>query len=272
MHRADSRSGRMLYITSYAGGSAGHDPVRVAALAKERGLTPNVHLTCVSKTPADVAKFLDDLIALDIENAFPPSLAIIPRARRLGNRRVRLRFGSIMETIAEQRAAGKWPFLISVAVSPFKYLEEDCAYQYLKLEKKIAAGADFAITQLGFDSRKYREMKRYLDERNLKFPVLGNVGRSCRPKRPSECRKAIRRDAGFPPTCSHEFRKRPKRLTRVWRRAWNGPLRWRHIVLFEAWGYAGAYIGGIDEPERIRWIIKRSGRTGSALGGIGRRD
>ena len=57
-------------ITSYAGGSAGHDPVRVAALAKERGLTPNVHLTCVSKTPTDVAKFLDDLIALDIENAF----------------------------------------------------------------------------------------------------------------------------------------------------------------------------------------------------------
>jgi 5,10-methylenetetrahydrofolate reductase len=26
------------------------------------------------------------------------------------------------------------------AVSPFKYTEADCAYQYLKLEKKIAAG------------------------------------------------------------------------------------------------------------------------------------
>ncbi len=40
-------------ITSWAGGSAGHDPVRVAAIAKERGLNPNVHLTCVSKTPAE---------------------------------------------------------------------------------------------------------------------------------------------------------------------------------------------------------------------------
>ena len=73
------------------------------------------------------------------------------------------------------RAARRWPFYISVAVSPFKYTEADCAYQYLKLEKKIAAGADFAITQLGFDSRKQRELKRYLDERGLKTPVFGNV-------------------------------------------------------------------------------------------------
>ena len=67
------------------------------------------------------------------------------------------------------------PFHISVAVSPFKYTEADCAYQYLKLEKKIAAGADFAITQLGYDVRKFRELKRYLDERGLRTPVLGNV-------------------------------------------------------------------------------------------------
>ena len=73
------------------------------------------------------------------------------------------------------RAASGWPFYISVAVSPFKYTEADCAYQYLKLEKKIAAGADFAITQLGFDSRKSRELKRYMDERGLKTPVFGNV-------------------------------------------------------------------------------------------------
>ena len=52
------------------------------------------------------------------------------------------------------------PFYTSVAVSPFKYTEADCAYQYLKLEKKIAAGADYAVTQLGFDARKFRELKR----------------------------------------------------------------------------------------------------------------
>ncbi len=55
----------------------------------------------------------------------------------------------------------------SVAVSPFKYQREDCLYQYLKLEKKIAAGADMAITQVGWDARKFAELKRYLDERAL---------------------------------------------------------------------------------------------------------
>ncbi len=60
--------------------------------------------------------------------------------------------------------SGCW---ISVAVSPFKYTE---AYQYLKLEKKIAAGADCVITQLGYDMRKFRELKRYIlpPHRNLR--------------------------------------------------------------------------------------------------------
>ena len=46
--------------------------------------------------------------------------------------------------VAELRARDKTPFHISVAVSPFKYQREDLLYQYLKLEKKIAAGADMA--------------------------------------------------------------------------------------------------------------------------------
>ena len=67
------------------------------------------------------------------------------------------------------------PFHVAVAVSPFKYLEADCVYQYVKLEKKIAAGADCAITQVGWDAEKFRELRRYMDERGLRAPVLGNV-------------------------------------------------------------------------------------------------
>ena len=37
-------------ITSYAGGALGHDPVRVGTAARARGLTPNIHLTCVGRT------------------------------------------------------------------------------------------------------------------------------------------------------------------------------------------------------------------------------
>ncbi|HTW66999.1 MAG TPA: methylenetetrahydrofolate reductase C-terminal domain-containing protein [Bryobacteraceae bacterium] len=242
-------------ITSWAGGSAGHDPVRVAALAKERGLTPNVHLTCVSKTPADVAKFLDELIGLGIENTFAIT-GDYPKGAPLGSVGFACDSVQLAETIAEQRASGKWPFFISVAVSPFKYLEEDCAYQYLKLEKKIAAGADFAITQLGFDSRKYREMKRYLDERGLaKFPVLGNV--YVLPPKAAE-----RMSKGDPPGCWVS----PELLARIQEEA-KAPDKGlaarleraaQMAAIVRGLGYAGAYIGGTHEPDRIRWIIQRA--------------
>ncbi len=114
-------------------------------------------------------------MALGIENVFAIT-GDYPKGAPLGSVGVSLAIRcSWWKPSLNCAQQGKWPFYISAAVSPFKYLEEDCAYQYLKLEKKIAAGADFAITQLGFDSRKIRELKRYLDERGLKTPVFGNV-------------------------------------------------------------------------------------------------
>ncbi len=241
-------------ITSWAGGSAGHDPVRVAAIAKERGLNPNVHLTCVSKTPAEVGKFLDAVIALGIENVFAIT-GDWPKGASLGTVGFACDSVQLVETIAEERAAGRWPFLISAAVSPFKYREPDCAYQYLKLEKKIAAGADFAITQLGFDSRKMRELKRYLDERGLKTPVLGNV--YVLPPKAAE-----RMSKGDPPGCwvspdllarIQEEAKAPDKglAARLERAA-------QMAAIARGLGYAGAYIGGTHEPERIRFIIRRA--------------
>jgi len=57
-------------ITSYAGGSEGHDPIRVAAGARARGLVPNVHLTCVSRDHLDLRNALEDLDAMGLHNVF----------------------------------------------------------------------------------------------------------------------------------------------------------------------------------------------------------
>ena len=48
----------------------GHDPIRVGTAARARGLTPNIHLTCVSRDRAALRKSLEDLNALAIENVF----------------------------------------------------------------------------------------------------------------------------------------------------------------------------------------------------------
>jgi methylenetetrahydrofolate reductase (NADPH) len=66
-------------------------------------------------------------------------------------------------------------FVKGVAVSPFKASEAEQMMQYFKLHRKAAAGADFVITQLGYDARKFQELLFYMREQGLELPVLGNV-------------------------------------------------------------------------------------------------
>jgi len=242
-------------ITSYAGGALGHDPVRVGTAARARGLTPNIHLTCVGRERAAVWRTLEDLNALGIENVlaltgdYPKASGIQPPENLFDLDSVQL-----VHLINEARGRGM-PFWISVAVSPFKYMEADCSYQYLKLEKKIAAGADCVITQLGYDTRKFRELKRYLDERSLRVPVLGNVyvlsGKA-----------AEKMSKGEPPGCwvAPELLEKIRKEIQVPDAGLAARLERaaRMVAILRGLGYAGAYLGGDHQADRVRWIIKRS--------------
>jgi 5,10-methylenetetrahydrofolate reductase len=66
-------------------------------------------------------------------------------------------------------------FFPGAAVSPFKYTEASQMQQYYKMEKKIASGAKFLITQVGWDWKKSQELMQYLKENSIDTPVLGNV-------------------------------------------------------------------------------------------------
>ena len=57
-------------ITSYAGGAPGQDPVRVGTAARARGLTPNIHVTCVSKDRQELRHYLETIAGLGLENVF----------------------------------------------------------------------------------------------------------------------------------------------------------------------------------------------------------
>jgi len=147
------------------------------------------------------------------------------------------------------------PFWMAVAVSPFKYSEADCAYQYLKLEKKIAAGPDYAVTQLGYDVRKFRELKRYLEERGSRFPLLGNVY-------VLSAKAAEKMSKGEPPGCwvSPELLETMRTETKASDagRAARLERAARMVAILRGLGYAGAYLGGDHRADHIRWIIKRS--------------
>ena len=65
---------------------------------------------------------------------------------------------------------------LGACVSPFKWTEGPSKMQYLKMEKKIEAGAHYFISQLGYDSRKYIELIRYArDHIKTDLPILGSV-------------------------------------------------------------------------------------------------
>ncbi|MCE9614322.1 MAG: methylenetetrahydrofolate reductase C-terminal domain-containing protein [Lentisphaerae bacterium] len=66
-------------------------------------------------------------------------------------------------------------FFVGAVVNPFKLREDELVPQLLKLERKVRAGADYIIPQLGYDMRKFLEVKRYMDARGLNVPILGNV-------------------------------------------------------------------------------------------------
>ena len=66
-------------------------------------------------------------------------------------------------------------FYPGAAVSPFKYTEGSLMQQYYKMEKKIAEGARFLITQVGWDWEKSLELMQYLKARRIEIPVIGNV-------------------------------------------------------------------------------------------------
>jgi methylenetetrahydrofolate reductase (NADPH) len=60
-------------------------------------------------------------------------------------------------------------------VSPFKQTEAETFAQYYKLCKKVGTGAEFAITQVGYDARKFEELIRMQHDFGTTIPTLGSV-------------------------------------------------------------------------------------------------
>ncbi len=146
-------------------------------------------------------------------------------------------------------------FLIAAAVSPFKLTEAELMYQYFKMEKKIAAGADLIISQLGYDMRKFFEIKRYLASRGLTTPVLGNVyvlsagaGRAMKAGNVPGCVVTEALVARLDEEAKEADKGKGKRLERAA----------KMMAMFKGMGFAGVHIGGFAlKTEDFVTIIQR---------------
>jgi methylenetetrahydrofolate reductase (NADPH) len=74
-----------------------------------------------------------------------------------------------------QQAGDPDVFFAGCAVSPFKSRRGEAFAQYAKLCRKVAAGARFAITQLGYDAGRFKDLLSVQDRFGLELPTLGSV-------------------------------------------------------------------------------------------------
>lgn len=148
-----------------------HDSLVVAQrVAEASGKVPIVHWAGKDRTETDLDRDLRRAEAWGLQTLL---LVTGDRIRKPPAHRPVRYLDSVNALIAARRwSAG---FLLAAAVSPFKYREEELVNQYLKALKKLRAGADVLMTQIGWDMRKYDELRRVLQGRGDPGPLMAEL-------------------------------------------------------------------------------------------------
>jgi methylenetetrahydrofolate reductase (NADPH) len=160
-----------LSVTDRVRSDLDHDPVSVAVrLAEASGKQPLVHLAGKDRELPDLLRSLEQMQ----KHGLATALIVTGDRVKAEPRERRVRY---LESVPAVWAAKQaWSALtVAVAVCPFKYREEECLAQYLKLGKKVRAGADYAITQIGYDMEKLRELARWCAWRGYRLPLVANL-------------------------------------------------------------------------------------------------
>lgn len=222
------------------------DPVAAAShLLDHSARQPLVHFSGKGREVEHLQEFLERVRENGLENVLiltGDRLKEEPRDRRP-------RYLESVPAICEARRANP-NLLIAAALNPFKYREEDAMAQYLKLGKKVGAGADFIITQIGFDMLKYEEALFWVDTRDYRVPLVANVmplsAARARYMRQHQLAGVTVTDSMLSLLEAEERLMSDKGASRVLRRL---ALQ---ILGMRFYGYAGVQLTGIHSVERLR--------------------
>ncbi|MBC8228424.1 methylenetetrahydrofolate reductase C-terminal domain-containing protein [bacterium] len=179
-----------LSITDNPGGNPSLSPDALGREIKEMGVEPIVHFACrdnnrygafsralqlnrlaienllvvtgdyPNKGPAGIAKPCFDLDSVTL-------LCILGEMNR--------GYQAFCKQDNHEIKMSKTGFFFGAAVSCFKLSEAEVINQYYKLLKKIRNGAQFIITQICYDARKFDELLRFLRAQDIDIPVFGSV-------------------------------------------------------------------------------------------------
>ena len=253
-------------ITDNPGGNPMIPADWIANILKPRGTQLVIHLTCKDLNRNGIesaawryaAEGFDNILALTGDypaagfqgQALPvfdlDSVSLVAMLRSMNEG---------LEVTRPNGKTGRLPqtdFFIGCAVSPFKRQERELMPQYFKLARKIHCGAQWVIPQLGYDMRKFHEIRLFLAWVNLATPVIGNVyvlnktvaGLFNQRKIPG-CvvsdtlyalveKYAAGADKG---------------------RAFFAELAAKQLAVFKGMGFAAGYLGGVHKAESFAQII-----------------
>ena len=164
-------------VTWGAGGSSrGRSLELVTRIKKETELEAMAHLTCVGSTRAELAETLAAFRDAGITNVLalrgdPPK----------GQQQFVAQPGGFahadeLVALAREVSGPKGDFCVGAACYPEGHVEtRDLAKDLHHLKAKVAAGADFLVTQLFFDNRKYFDFVGRARAAGIEVPIIPGI-------------------------------------------------------------------------------------------------
>lgn len=177
-----------LTVTDNPGGTPAMSADFMGSEILKLGIEPLVHFTCKDKNRSQIESQLYALDRAGVRNLlimsgdYPVSgyqgrpapvfdLDPIHSLQLISDMNRGLTYPGVKGIVRHQPS----DFFPGAVVSPFKATEAEQMVQYYKLKKKIAAGAQFIVTQLGYDARKFHEVFLFMKQNGFNIPLVGNV-------------------------------------------------------------------------------------------------
>ena len=180
---------RVISLTDLPSGGPALPPEAFVPFVLEHGLTPVPHLTGKDGNRSFIEARLHGFAHMGAENVLALTGDVQHKGFQGEAKRVydldsvlilwliqALRDGIPYKMGPREIQTTPFDFFPGAVVSPYKCNEADQMMQLHKLELKILLGAQFVITQLGYNLRKLYELKQFMDREGLgRIPVLANI-------------------------------------------------------------------------------------------------
>jgi 5,10-methylenetetrahydrofolate reductase len=161
-------------VTYGAGGTTRDRTVAITArIARETGMLPVAHLTCVGHTTDELATILDDLDAAGVHHVMalrgdPPGGPGSPWTPTEGG----LTYANELVAMIRERADMR----IGVAAFPEGHVDaDDLDHDAWVLKAKYDAGAEFAVTEMVLRASDYVALVERAEAAGADFPIIPGI-------------------------------------------------------------------------------------------------